>query len=228
MGNKQPKPKTTPKFKSVVNRVITEMKSKPKVPIQLRKEIYSYLGECDDITNNGKRCSKAFHYTDKKGGKVDCVNYCLKQCDKWIKDVIDDLPASLTIDDVKLEITRIAFIDDNTRQNYAYYYEYYTASQEKWIKNGMYETDSKEVKRQICMFVNQGGNLIVEVDTIISQPSRKFKAKMLALPTGTELDNVSLLNNQGNRWFTPKWQLSNVHPIDDTLLINIQKKYKFT
>jgi hypothetical protein len=207
-------------FKTAVKRVINEIKSRPRAPIQLRKEIYSYVpDECSEITSEGKRCSKAFNYIDKQGYTKDCVKYCASQCDKWVNDIIDKLPVRLTIGQMNFNVKQIMFIfyKSNQRGKSLYHIKYLVKNNE-WKINSDIEMKINNIKSALCNAIattNKFQVIIRVFDTYGRIPYQRNK----------EIDNVSLLDDQGNRWFTPKWKFIS-YIGNDTL--EIGKTYLFT
>jgi hypothetical protein len=74
----------------------------PGRPGVLRGERPSYPSEptfdCQRVTYNGKNCSRSFRYQNNLTGQIqDCTEYCLKNCDKWMTNLIADVPTEVVL-----------------------------------------------------------------------------------------------------------------------------------
>jgi hypothetical protein len=114
-----------------------------KLPPRMKKEVFSYIEGCPEITDKGKRCSRAFNYIDNKGNKISCENFCLKNCDKWIDNVINNLPISVKINDIKLKIISVSFFVDDKIWKYVW-------NDDEWVDENKKELNPKNVKTEIC------------------------------------------------------------------------------
>lgn len=174
--------------------------NKEKLPLILRKEIYKYKNECAFITNEGKRCSKAFNYIDNQGNKLNCEEFCLKNCNKWIDSVIDTLPVSAKINDIKVDIQQISFtFDDNDKWTYLW-------KDDEWVDKDKNEIDKKNVKAKICSKIKNLVDSEFENYFMVFIVCRYDENDEREL-TSSEDEVIELSDKDGNRWFTPKWEL---------------------
>lgn len=208
------------------------------LPEDIRLEIYKFLPtptKCNEITKNGERCSKAFRYTDDKGNKMNCEKYCLQNCDKWIDDVLDNLPVSLTIDDAKFKIQEIKFIiykNDEFGSGKIVYNHYTSMKKNRWYTSHVNEKGlkTKEVKQLLCSDLSElKDNGYLEV-VIRGKVNKSDQDKMIIINNkyrkNPEITSISLLNEEGKRWFTPKWNFNKpLSRFEND--IRITKKYMF-
>lgn len=174
--------------------------NKEKLPLVLRKEIYKYKNGCAFITDEGKRCSKAFNYIDNQGNKLNCEGFCLKNCNKWIDNVIDNLPVSAKVNDIKVEIQQISFtFDDDDKWTYLW-------KDDEWVDKDKNEIDKKNVKAKICSKIKNLVDSEFENYFMVFIVCRYDENDEREL-TSSEDEVIELSDKDGNRWFTPKWEL---------------------
>jgi hypothetical protein len=201
-----------------------------KIPTRMRKEVYSYLGGCSTITNDGKRCSKAFNYVDDKGNKLNCEGFCLKNCSKWIDDILDNLPTYAKIEDIEIKVLKVSF---NITPYLSYVYLYNVNKWEIRDRDGNISKNKlSTIKKHLCSTLNNSDlierkNFNVSIyGEIINKLSSEDRDRLNKLNDGDDLLSiVQLQDKDRNRWFTPKWSVS-YSPFYDT--INMFKNYKIT
>lgn len=183
-----------------------------RLPHRLRYNIYDFINDdCQYITNQGKRCSKAFNYINSRGNKKSCIDFCLKNCKKWISDIIDNLPVYLYLNDIDFNIYVIDFIVSKTEYSNDFVYSYYYED-----KSWRYEHKSiskDDIKEQLCKRMRNmesGEYFFVDITCIAKMGYRdnyhtfirKYEHRYLDLPF-----QCTLLNVNKERWFSPGWKI---------------------
>lgn len=124
-----------------------------KIPYRVRKHIYSFIDDdCKFITDKGRRCSRAFTYVNDKGISKDCSQFCTSKCNKWVDDVLDDLPRTMVINDTEFKIKSIEFIANR----------HINAIN---LEDNIWSTDKirikpKEFRHSLCGLLNMRKNLV--------------------------------------------------------------------
>jgi hypothetical protein len=208
-------------FRGLVQKVIKEMK-KEKLPVRLRKEIYKYNNDCSFATNEGTRCSKAFRYTDNTGNNLDCTEYCMNNCKKWINDVIDmkKMPTKLIIDGYEFIVSKIEiYLDQNI-------YEYIPHKWKVWGFDKFKNISEEKLRLDLCEKLSRYHEITIDIFAeSFNNYNNAIKHFRENYNFGDETNKLQLINDAKEKWFTPKWKYNS---ITSHATIRFFKSYKFT
>src|SRR5665648_252961 len=80
-----------------------------KLPMDIIKyNVTPNLGACEDITNQGVRCARAFIYSQGQTRR-DCTVYCRNNVDRWLRDLHINYPQVAIWNDIVLTVDEDSF-----------------------------------------------------------------------------------------------------------------------
>jgi hypothetical protein len=174
-----------------------------RLPRRLRQEIYKFAGsDCNDITEGGTRCSRAFEYKNEKGQIRSCTNFCIENCDRWIDDVIDNLPRFIIINDIRCKISTFRFLFENDIYRWSSPIQEFYHTQWYHIDSDGNDYKVRNIKSELCYKIRETGTLKLELEII--RPDEHLD--LTHLNKGNKIENLVLVNQHDERWFTPGWK----------------------